>query len=305
MQGQYQMIGGRKTYVPPFVNERFDGPPYWACTFTSLLNGANVGWLGEKPATQREVRALARASGDVDLRGGSRSSHMVRAVKVRYGQDIRIEHRTPQQAADRLKSGWAMVAAVTYGGLPKHYRRWSPRFTGGHRVVLLGWQDNRTRLLDPMASHGPDYGGEWISWSDFEPAWWAGEQLWFREGMFLPAPSVEPPAPSVEPAPNIQPAPNIEPTPNIEPPAPVDAPGPWHVAAGTIVDFQSQAGVVLRRVRIERASGAMFDEDILLDASPGSGDPQRRLIRVSSGRFKGYFVDIAAPGVSIGALQEP
>ena len=371
MQGRYQEIGGRRTYIPPFVNERFDGPPYWACTFTSLLNGANVGWLGEKPATQREVRALARASGDVDLRGGSRSSHMVRAIGVRYGKDVRIEHRTPEQAVDRLKSGWAMVAAVTYGGLPKHHRRWSPRFTGGHRVVVLGWQNNHTRLLDPMANKGLDYAGEWIRWSDFEPAWWAGEQLWFHEGMYQPRPVVEPvaeptpsveprpvvepvaeptpsveprpvvepaaeptpsveprpvvepaaeptpsveprpsvepaaePKPSVEPEPTVEPKPSVEPEPTVEPTTPLNAPGPWHVAAGTIVDFLSPAGLVLRRVRIEDASQAMFDKVVVLQPPQGSGDRPRILIRVASGRFHGYLVDAAGPGISVGPLQE-
>ncbi len=349
MQGRYQEIGGRRTYIPPFVNERFDGPPYWACTFTSLLNGANVGWLGEKPATQGEVRALARASGDVDLRGGSRSSHMVRAVKVRYGKNVRIEHRTPEQAKDRLKSGWAMVAAVTYGGLPKHYRRWSPRFTGGHRVVVLGWQNNHTRLLDPMANKGPDYAGEWIRWSDFEPAWWAGEQLWFHEGMYQPRPVVKPaaepkpavepepaaepkptvepepaaepkptvepepaaepkptvePEPAAEPKPTVEPEPAAEPKPSVEPTTPLNAPGPWHVAAGTIVDFLSPAGLVLRRVRIEDASQAMFDKVVMLEPQQGSGDRPRILIRVASGRFNGYLVDAAGPGISVGPLQE-
>ena len=46
-------IGARETYFPPFVNERFDGPPYWACTFTALLNGANVGFLGNREAEPR------------------------------------------------------------------------------------------------------------------------------------------------------------------------------------------------------------------------------------------------------------
>ena len=55
--GRYEQIGDRLTFVPPFVNERFDGPPFWACTFTALLNGANVGWLGQKPATHAEERA--------------------------------------------------------------------------------------------------------------------------------------------------------------------------------------------------------------------------------------------------------
>ena len=61
-------IGSRETYFPPFINERFDGPPYWACTFTALLNGANVGFLGNREASHAEVRKLARASGDADLK---------------------------------------------------------------------------------------------------------------------------------------------------------------------------------------------------------------------------------------------
>jgi hypothetical protein len=277
MQGHYRKIGGRSTYFPPFVNERFDGPPFWACTFTSLLNGANVGWLGAKEASHREVRALARASGDVDLAGGSRSSHMVRAMRVRYGQGMRIEHRTPEQVVDRLGRGWAMVAAVTYGGLPKRYRRWSPRFTGGHRIVLLGWQNGSARMLDPLADRDADYAGEWIRWSDVEPAWWAAEQLWFREGMFLPQPA-------------------------FGPRTPLPAPQPWRVAAGATVDFLSPkaAGVVARRVRIDADSEAMFDATIELRPAAGSDDPVRTLIVVSSGRFRGYLVDSTAPGVSVG-----
>ena len=67
MEGQFLEIDGRQTYFPPFVNEVFGQRPYWACTFASLLNGANVGWLGQKPATVDEIRALATASGDPDL----------------------------------------------------------------------------------------------------------------------------------------------------------------------------------------------------------------------------------------------
>ena len=280
MHGQWQRIGGRSTYLPPFVNERFDGPPYWACTFTSLLNGANVGWLGEKPATQAEVRALARASGDVDLRGGSRSSHMIRAMKVRYGRSMRIERRTPAEAIDRLGRGWAMVGAVTYGGLPRRYRRWSPRFTGGHRIVLIGWQNGNSRLLDPLAKHDATYGGEWIRWSDFEPAWWAAEQLWFREGMFLAQPRFG----SL---------------------VPLAAPRSWRVAASTTVDFLSadQPGVVARRVRIDTASEAMYDATVPLLPADASAGTERTLVRVSTGRFAGYLVDGHAPGITATGLD--
>jgi len=90
--GHFEQIGNRRTFVPPFVNERFDGPPFWACTFTALLNGANVGWLGQKPATHAEVAALAGASGDSDTHTGSRSKHMTEALKRRYKVRLRLEH---------------------------------------------------------------------------------------------------------------------------------------------------------------------------------------------------------------------
>ena len=102
MAGSWQMIGSRRTFVPPFVNERFDGPPFWACTYTALLNGANVAWLGALPATHAEVAKLAGASGDKDLKRGSRSSHMIAALKRRYKVDMRIESVGPREARRRL-----------------------------------------------------------------------------------------------------------------------------------------------------------------------------------------------------------
>ena len=144
-------IGARETYFPPFVNERFDGPPYWACTFTALLNGANVGFLGNREPSHAEVRKLARASGDADLRGGSKSSHMITAMRVRYRKRMHLEALPPRRVHERLSSGWAMVAAVTYGALPTHFRRHSPNFKKGHRITLIGWDGKASWILDPMA----------------------------------------------------------------------------------------------------------------------------------------------------------
>ena len=118
MSGQRIKIGARETYFPPFVNELFDGPPYWACTFAALLNGANVGFLGNRPATHDEVRQLALASGDVDLKGGANSSEMIRAMRVRYRKEMRTEALSPRRVHERLSSGWAMVGAVTYAQIP-------------------------------------------------------------------------------------------------------------------------------------------------------------------------------------------
>ena len=274
MNGQYLDIGGRRTYVPPFLNERFGQPPYWACTFTSLLNGANVAYLGGLPASVAEIRALAKASGDIDTSGGSRSSHMVTAMKVRYNRTVQIESLSPARVKERLANGWAMVAGVTYGALPEVYRRPSPRFKGGHRIVLLGWDDGRTRLLDPMQNRDQTFAGQWIQWSEFEPAWWSRDQLWFREGAALAVPRKTVVA---------------------------SFPGGrrWTVGAGTLVRGLSSADpreVLLPRV-IGKTSTASFDQ--VVDVFPAQDGAPRigRYIHVADGLFKGMLVDPAAKGV--------
>ena len=96
-------IGDRLTFVPPFVNERFDGPPFWSCTFTALLNGANVGWLGQKPATHAEVAAACRGVG--------RFGHARRQPSEPHGpgdegplqdQSVAIERCSEKEAQRRL-----------------------------------------------------------------------------------------------------------------------------------------------------------------------------------------------------------
>jgi hypothetical protein len=279
MNGQRRPVGGRKTYFPPFVNERFDGPPWWACTFTALLNGANVGFLGSKPATHQEIRALAVASGDVDLNGGSRSSHMVRAMRVRYGQQVQLERLTPRRAQERLASGWALVAAVTYGSLPKHYRRWSPRFKKGHRVTLIGWDQGRTMLLDPLATAGASYAGEPIRWRDFEPAWWSGEQLWFAEGMFTRAPTVR----------------VLEEVPE----------GIWRLTAGSrlVARLGRKPQVVARDVRVPERKVGRFDA--LVELVSASGKVSGPYLRMSSGSLTGMLVPAAMKGLTTTSRSGP
>lgn len=191
MSGKRIKIGARETYFPPFINELFDGPPYWACTFAALLNGANVGFLGNRPPTHDEVRKLALASGDVDLKGGAVSSEMLRAMRVHYRKDMFMEALPPKRVQERLSSGWAMVGAVTYRHIPMPWRRHAKRFMKGHRITLIGWNGKETWILDPMAPRGNGYTGEPIPWSVLQRAWWPGEQLWFAEGMFRKPPRIK------------------------------------------------------------------------------------------------------------------
>jgi hypothetical protein len=300
MAGQYLQIGGRLTYVPPFVNERFDGPPFWACTFTALLNGANVGWLGQKPATHAEVAALAGASGDANTRGGSRSSHMIAAVRVRYRQSVALDNVSVERAQERLASGWALVAGVTYGELPQQYRRWSPRFKLGHRVTVLGWSGGRTRLLDPLAAKNSSYAGEWISWSDFAQAWWRDEQLWFQEGQFVAGPAA---AKAVA-----KPATGVDAT-----AARVlqrfETPRHFRIAPETtVVAFSpGRPPIVARRMRFSHPSGANFDALVAFDPAVTLDGRKDLYLRVTNGAFAGRYIPLATAGITadIGPEQPP
>ena len=318
MAGKYIPIAGRLTYLPPFVNERFDGPPYWACTFTALLNGANVAWLGQKPATHTEVAALAGAAGDDDLRGGSRSRHMIHAIRHRYHQNVALNNVSSAEAQRRLANGWALVAGVTYGELPLHYRRWSPNFKLGHRVTLVGFSGGRTRLLDPMANEDTSYGGEWIPWSDFVQAWWSDEQLWFKEGAFVgakpgankavvPAKPASPAAKPATPGPAVVPA--VAPT----------GAGPrllrrfeparhFRVAAGTtVVAFAAgHPPTVARRLTFSHVSGALFDALVTFDPNVLTpADPGQTFLRITKGAFAGRYIDAASRGITADTAEAP
>ena len=273
MSGQRIKIGARETYFPPFVNELFDGPPYWACTFAALLNGANVGFLGNRPPTHDEVRKLALASGDVDLKGGAQSSEMVRAMRVHYRKEMQVEALPPRRVHERLSSGWAMVGAVTYGEIPMPWRRHAPRFRKGHRITLIGWNGKETWILDPMAREGTDYTGEPIPWSVLEPAWWRGEQLWFAEGMFRTPPKVK----VVEEVPN----------------------GTWRIPAGSrlVARLATNARVIMRKVILAEPRSGRFDA--IVEVIQRDGTSMGEFLRVSSGRLKDTLIPVRTKRIVI------
>ena len=266
-------IGSRETYFPPFINERFDGPPYWACTFTALLNGANVGFLGNREASHAEVRKLARASGDADLNGGSSSSHMITAMRVRYSKRMHLEALPPRRVHERLASGWAMVGAVTYGALPRHFRRHSPNFRKGHRITLVGWDGKASWILDPMARAGHNYEGEPIPWSKFEPAWWSGEQLWFAEGMFRKPPRVK----------------VLDKVPD----------GTWRIPDGARLTARlgKNPRVIMRKVVLAEPKSGHFDA--IVEVIPTNGPSMGEFIRVSSGGLAGMLIPFRTPKIVI------
>jgi hypothetical protein len=284
MSGKRIKIGARQTYFPPFVNERFD-PPFWACTFAALLNGANVGFLGNRPPTHDEVKKLAVASGDPDLHGGANSSEMLRAMKVHYNKTMHLEALSPARARERLSSGWALVAGVSYSRIPMPWRRHAKNFMKGHRITLIGWDGKETRILDPMAARGTGYVGEPIPWSVIERAWWPGEQLWFAEGMFRKPPKVK----------------VLDRVPN----------GEWRVPSGSRLVLRSgkNARVIVRKFVVAEQKSGNFDA--IVEIIPKSGS-LGRFIRVSSGGLKGMYIPVnqhvrlkPRPGQSSAAPKKP
>jgi hypothetical protein len=285
MSGKRIKIGARETYFPPFINERFDGPPYWACTFAALLNGANVGFLGNKPPTHAEVRRLAVASGDPDLRGGAQSSEMLRAMRVHYRKKMYLEALSSGRARERLSSGWALVAGVTYRRIPMPWRRHARHFMKGHRITLIGWNGKETWILDPMAAKGNNWTGEPIPWSVIERAWWPGEQLWFAEGMFRKPPAIK----------------VLEKVPA----------GEWRMPSGARLVLRSGKNprVVVRKfITGERKSGHF---DAVVELGAGKGPSMGQFIRLSGGGLDGMFIPInrhvrlkSRPGSSAGQKQK-
>jgi hypothetical protein len=300
MAGRWQMIGSRRTFVPPFVNERFDGPPFWACTYTALLNGANVAWLGQLPATHAEVAKLAGASGDKDLRRGSRSSHMIEALRRRYKVNMRIESVGPKEARRRLANGYALVAGVTYGEFPWRYRQWSPNFKLGHRVTVFGLSGMRTKILDPLAPKGIDYDGDWIEWDVFANAWWRDEQLWFREGQFVPgfggAPASTGAAATTAAS---QPAVEVDVPPRVL--RRFDTQRHFRVDTGATIRAFKPAlpkPVQTRQITFTHVSGALFDAVVTFDAAATIEGGMSLFLRVTNGAFAGRFVPWPTPGLS-------
>ncbi|HEX5013654.1 MAG TPA: hypothetical protein VFV72_05770 [Candidatus Limnocylindrales bacterium] len=302
MADRWQMIGSRRTFVPPFVNERFDGPPFWACTYTALLNGANVAALGRLPATHAEVAKLAGASGDTNLRGGSRSSHMISAMRARYGvTNKRIEAVGPKEARRRLASGWALVAGVTYGELPARHRVWSPRFKLGHRVTLVGFSGMRTKILDPMASKGADYDGDWIEWDDFANAWWQSEQLWFQEGEWVKGFKADaaPPDGAAAATSSAAPPAEVDISPRVL--RRFDEPRHFRVDKNAVVAAFKPAvpkPTKVRQITFDHVSGALFDAVVTFDATATIEGGKALFLRVTNGAFAGRYVPWPTAGLT-------
>jgi hypothetical protein len=133
-----------------------------------------------------------------------------------------------------------------------------------------------------MERQGADFTGRFIQWSDFEPAWWSAEQLWFQEGMFLRPPDLTPIA-------RFHPA------------------RTWSMAAGRLVVGRSpdDARKIVLQVRPKKDSDATFDQYLVATPHSAGAEPLGRFIHVTSGPLKGLLVDPRTPGLTADLTPGP
>lgn len=261
-------IGDRRTYVPPFVNERIGSGPYWACSWAAALTGANIAALGTIPATHDELLALAGVSGDSVLADGSRTSHIAAALQARYNLVVDRSIVSDAEARRRLSTGWGCIVGVTYPLLTTHLRRWSPGFMGGHRGVIFGWDDGRTRWDDPLAPYGTDYAGEWVDWADLRPALWADEPIWVLEGELMQT--------------------------IVTVVTEFDPPRRFGIRAGQTVRGYRANGTYVAKT-FSGATGASFDRHVEIAQAPDPKlQPHGEYLRVVDGALAGLYVPLAS-----------
>jgi hypothetical protein len=280
-RGHYRMIGDRRTFIPPFVDERFYGtatfakrPSFWSCTFAALLNTANVGFLGSKINSHAEVQRLANASGDKTLSGGANTDQMLDAFRNQYNRPLDVDPVDRAEAKRRLANGYALVVGI----IPARY---DPAFyvgitakTGGHRITLLGMNHARTatRVLDPMVPTSRHYEGRWIPWKVVEAAQMKATQVWIKEGQFT--------ATKVEIVTTFRPSRRFA------------------VAAGTtLVAFDPDTPTApAERLTFHEASGARFDA--LVKVHRADGTAVGPFLRVVSGAFQGMLIKPDTAGIT-------
>lgn len=188
--GEWINVGGRLTYHPPFVNERDGFPQPWdQCVTATAVNLINVAFLGQKPATSTEVKALRDSIPDRQPDDGWHTSHMIRMVRARYGLDLEQENIDKPRMIERLSSGWAVSVGINLALYPQQPWDSGAKSMGGHRILLLGYRSdtNEVKVMDPMFTQGKGYRGRFVNlntvWNAMKPGRsdWRPQQVWIRE----------------------------------------------------------------------------------------------------------------------------
>jgi len=181
------------TYRPPQCTEREPGG-YEDCTWASgvmLQNAAHGDAV--VPSTRKEYEALRVAGGDGPAENPGDGSNLLQlqvgfVSRYKWAPDrvgVPGLWTTFDKVWSLLAPGVGGVIQGKMGALSTHYRRWDPRFVGGHAsYVQRESSANRVWWMNPLAPNS--YAGEWMSKADLRAFFVAlnGGLLYARIGKF-------------------------------------------------------------------------------------------------------------------------
>lgn len=137
------------------------------CVWCSGLRQANANSGGKHPPTLAEAEALEAAAGGPFVEG-SNSKELAAGLAKRYGLGVTIA-TTPATIIAAAKPGQNLTVSGHLSNLPPNHRlrRYSPTFTGGHRISVDVEDGPRYWWVDPLAppNTGPTAGyvGEYVT----------------------------------------------------------------------------------------------------------------------------------------------
>jgi len=151
-------------YRAAFISELNDPDGHIAdCVWTSGLRQANAASGGKHPATLAEAEAL-RAEVGGSTSAGAISAQLIAATTKRYAWAATVVG-TPTGIIAAAKPGQNVTISGHLSNFPAGHRlrRFSPLFTGGHRIDVDVEDGPRYWWVDPLAPQGSGYTGEYVT----------------------------------------------------------------------------------------------------------------------------------------------
>jgi len=186
------------------ISERSETPMV-CCGYCSTHMACRTAKSGLTKSMKNEAHMI-RAQGGRPHNYGSKASELRAGAQAALG--ITLKSVAIADIPDRLRKGFAVVAAVQYREMPGPLKVQTNDF--GHSVCLFGWResDDCCGVFDPLWSQGA--AGAWSPWSNFNDALWANGNHSTTIVRLLP------PAPPVVTPPPVEPPPTVDTTPYSE-----------------------------------------------------------------------------------------
>jgi S-layer homology domain len=159
-------------YIPAFEPQHDEGLALPLTNCNPASNAMLIDWYTYGAIDTSDV-LLRQASGirpDVGMNFAAVNAAIKKLYGARLGNLLFSEANGQgnrnwvwRQLTAHWDAGGGAVVCGFYKDLPAHYRRWSPRFEGGHAGYAQGLGPGKRRWFDPLAAGDASYDGEPIT----------------------------------------------------------------------------------------------------------------------------------------------